>query len=246
MMVSPDSFGPTMSVSARKCTPARKTIVQVVKADKKERKVQYAGPLAVPPMARWVATHSLALVQDLTTESSISDHMARGVPVFLLLMPDEYAAHHSAQFLRNSRTPHVSLQALDFIDPDKLSMTVVLTAMNRFINEADGSQTAFLDGNQPDRLCAPMAAHVEARGGEVRVGAPHGPRATDQLDQGVQRRRGEVAGEPGRAGISQRLDELADLRVVQRLVVEPQHVLVALGLQAAAHGVRSAFREASL
>ena len=30
-------------------------------------------------------------------------------------------------------------------------MTVRLTAMNRFINEADGSQTAFLDGNQ---LCA--------------------------------------------------------------------------------------------
>jgi len=63
-------------------------------------------------------------------------------------------------------------KALDFIDPDKLSMTVVLTAMNRFINEADGSQTAFLDGNQPDRLCAPMKAHIEARGGEVRVGAP--------------------------------------------------------------------------
>ena len=82
--------------------PARKTIVQVVKADKKERKVQYAGALAVPPMARWVATHSLALVQDLTTESSISDHMARGVPVFLLLMPDEYAVHTSAQLLRNS------------------------------------------------------------------------------------------------------------------------------------------------
>jgi 15-cis-phytoene desaturase len=44
-------------------------------------------------------------------------------------------------------------KALDFIDPDKLSMTVVLTAMNRFINEADGSQTAFLDGNPPERLC---------------------------------------------------------------------------------------------
>ena len=28
--------------------------------------------------------------QDLTTESSIEAHMARGVPVFLLLMPDEY------------------------------------------------------------------------------------------------------------------------------------------------------------
>ena len=39
---------------------------------------------------RWVATHSLALVQDLTTESSIEAHMARGVPVFLLLMPDSY------------------------------------------------------------------------------------------------------------------------------------------------------------
>jgi len=63
-------------------------------------------------------------------------------------------------------------KALDFIDPDKLSMTVVLTAMNRFINEADGSQTAFLDGNQPDRLCAPMRAHVEARGGAVHTSAP--------------------------------------------------------------------------
>lgn len=26
-------------------------------------------------------------------------------------------------------------KALDFLDPDRLSMTVVLTAMNRFINE---------------------------------------------------------------------------------------------------------------
>jgi len=63
-------------------------------------------------------------------------------------------------------------KALDFIDPDKLSMTVVLTAMNRFLNEDDGLQMAFLDGNQPDRLCAPMKAHVEARGGEVRTSAP--------------------------------------------------------------------------
>merc|ERR1719311_247189 len=31
---------------------------------------------------------------------------------------------------------------------------------------------AFLDGNQPDRLCAPMTAHIEARGGEVRTNAP--------------------------------------------------------------------------
>jgi len=63
-------------------------------------------------------------------------------------------------------------KALDFIDPDRLSMTVVLTAMNRFINETDGSQTAFLDGNQPDRLCAPMVEHIERLGGQVRLNAP--------------------------------------------------------------------------
>ena len=35
-------------------------------------------------------------------------------------------------------------------------------------NEDDGLQMAFLDGNQPDRLCEPMKKHIEARGGEVR------------------------------------------------------------------------------
>lgn len=58
-------------------------------------------------------------------------------------------------------------KALDFIDPDKLSMTVVLTAMNRFLNEDNGLQMAFLDGNQPDRLCAPMTEFIESRGGRV-------------------------------------------------------------------------------
>ncbi|KAL7565028.1 hypothetical protein ACA910_020740 [Epithemia clementina (nom. ined.)] len=63
-------------------------------------------------------------------------------------------------------------KALDFIDPDKLSMTVVLTAMNRFLNEDNGLQMAFLDGNQPDRLCAPMVQHIEARGGKVLLNSP--------------------------------------------------------------------------
>ena len=63
-------------------------------------------------------------------------------------------------------------KALDFIDPDKLSMTVVLTAMNRFLNEDDGLQMAFLDGNQPDRVCEPMKEHIEKHGGEVRISAP--------------------------------------------------------------------------
>ena len=63
-------------------------------------------------------------------------------------------------------------KALDFIDPDRLSMTVVLTAMNRFLNESNGLQMAFLDGNQPDRLCKPMADHVEKNGGKVVLNAP--------------------------------------------------------------------------
>ena len=32
--------------------------------------------------------------------------------------------------------------------------------MNRFLNEDNGLQMAFLDGNQPDRLCAPMRVSV--------------------------------------------------------------------------------------
>eukprot|EP00566_Odontella_aurita_P005201 CAMPEP_0113538968 /NCGR_PEP_ID=MMETSP0015_2-20120614/7660_1 /TAXON_ID=2838 /ORGANISM="Odontella" /LENGTH=629 /DNA_ID=CAMNT_0000438601 /DNA_START=263 /DNA_END=2153 /DNA_ORIENTATION=+ /assembly_acc=CAM_ASM_000160 len=63
-------------------------------------------------------------------------------------------------------------KALDFIDPDKLSMTVVLTAMNRFLNESNGLQMAFLDGNQPDRLCAPAVQHIEARGGKIVMSSP--------------------------------------------------------------------------
>ena len=63
-------------------------------------------------------------------------------------------------------------KALDFIDPDKLSMTVVLTAMNRFLNEDNGLQMAFLDGNQPDRVCEPMKQHIEARGGKIVMNSP--------------------------------------------------------------------------
>eukprot|EP00854_Cymbomonas_tetramitiformis_P001178 gene1178-1746_t len=71
-----------------------------------------------------------------------------------------------------SRSPLLSVfismaKALDFIDPDKLSMTVVLTAMNRFLNETDGLQMAFLDGNPPDRICKPMADFVKDFCGDI-------------------------------------------------------------------------------
>ncbi|KAG5188039.1 Phytoene desaturase chloroplast precursor [Tribonema minus] len=58
-------------------------------------------------------------------------------------------------------------KALNFIDPDNLSMTVVLTALNRFLQETHGSKMAFLDGPPPTRLCQPMADYVEQRGGSV-------------------------------------------------------------------------------
>jgi len=63
-------------------------------------------------------------------------------------------------------------KALDFIDPDKLSMVVVLTAMNRFLNETDGLQMAFLDGNQPERLCSVQQKHIEKLGGKIHIGSP--------------------------------------------------------------------------
>ena len=67
-----------------------------------------------------------------------------------------------------------SARILHFLTPPTAPSLLrqVLTAMNRFLNEDNGLQMAFLDGNQPERLCAPMAAHIEARGGEVRLNSP--------------------------------------------------------------------------
>lgn len=63
-------------------------------------------------------------------------------------------------------------KALNFIDPDEISATVVLTALNRFLQEKTGSKMAFLDGAPPERLCQPVVDYVTARGGEVRLNAP--------------------------------------------------------------------------
>ena len=62
-------------------------------------------------------------------------------------------------------------------------MGVILTAMNRFINEADGSQTAFIDGPQTERLCGPIKEYIEERGGKVNTGMPVDEIVTD--DEGV-------------------------------------------------------------
>ena len=63
-------------------------------------------------------------------------------------------------------------KALNFIDPDEISATVVLTALNRFLQEKTGSKMAFLDGAPPERLCQPMVDYVSERGGEVYLNRP--------------------------------------------------------------------------
>ncbi|MGB3403436.1 MAG: 15-cis-phytoene desaturase [Microcoleaceae cyanobacterium] len=63
-------------------------------------------------------------------------------------------------------------KALNFIDPDEISSTVILTALNRFLQEKNGSKMAFLDGSPTERLCQPLVDYITERGGEVHLNAP--------------------------------------------------------------------------
>jgi len=83
---------------------------------------------------------------DAQDELSVLDFMRKyGMPerineeVFISMAKVVAARPHrppaSTSQTRNTHTLRHGAQALDFIDPDKLSMTVVLTAMNRFLNE---------------------------------------------------------------------------------------------------------------
>ncbi len=63
-------------------------------------------------------------------------------------------------------------KALTFIDPDQVSATIVLTALNKFLQERYGSKVAFLDGSPTERLCQPIVEHIEAKGGEVHLKKP--------------------------------------------------------------------------
>lgn len=60
-------------------------------------------------------------------------------------------------------------KALNFINPDELSMQCILIALNRFLQEKHGSKMAFLDGNPPERLCMPIVDHITSQGGEVQL-----------------------------------------------------------------------------
>jgi len=63
-------------------------------------------------------------------------------------------------------------KALNFIDPDDISASVILVALNRFLQEKEGSKMAFLDGNPPERLCEPIVEHIENMGGQVLLKHP--------------------------------------------------------------------------
>lgn len=63
-------------------------------------------------------------------------------------------------------------KALTFINPEDVSATIPLTAINKFLKERYGSKIAFLDGSPTERLCQPIVEYFEARGGEIRMEKP--------------------------------------------------------------------------
>lgn len=63
-------------------------------------------------------------------------------------------------------------KALNFIGPEEISSTVLLTALNRFLQEKNGSKMAFLDGSPTERLCQPLVDYISDRGGEVLLNVP--------------------------------------------------------------------------
>ncbi|MGD1809225.1 15-cis-phytoene desaturase [Dapis sp. BLCC M126] len=63
-------------------------------------------------------------------------------------------------------------KALNFIGPEAISSTVILTALNRFLQEKNGSKMAFLDGSPTERLCQPLVEYITKGGGEVHLNAP--------------------------------------------------------------------------
>ncbi len=63
-------------------------------------------------------------------------------------------------------------KALTFINPEDVSATIPLTAINKFLKERYGSKIAFLDGSPTERLCQPIVEHFQARGGEIQMERP--------------------------------------------------------------------------
>ena len=71
-------------------------------------------------------------------------------------------------------------KALTFINPEDVSATVPLIALNKFLQERYGSKVAFLDGSPTERLCQPLVDYITERGGEIRINAPLKKIVTDE------------------------------------------------------------------
>ncbi|MCT7986953.1 15-cis-phytoene desaturase [Laspinema olomoucense] len=93
---------------------------------------------------------------------------------------EEMDKYSFSEWLRSKNIPHrvekevfiAMSKALNFINPDEISATILLTALNRFLQEKNGSKMAFLDGSPTERLCQPIVDYITDRGGEVRLNAP--------------------------------------------------------------------------
>ena len=84
----------------------------------------------------------------------------------------EWLQRHNIPERVNKEVFIAMAKSLNFIGPDEISATIILTAMNRFLQERYGSKMAFLDGAPPERLCQPLVDYITERGGEVRLNAP--------------------------------------------------------------------------
>lgn len=71
-------------------------------------------------------------------------------------------------------------KALTFINPEDVSATVPLIALNKFLQERYGSKVAFLDGSPTERLCQPLVDYITERGGKIRTNAPLKKIVTDE------------------------------------------------------------------
>ncbi|MCG8364088.1 MAG: 15-cis-phytoene desaturase [Pseudanabaenales cyanobacterium] len=93
---------------------------------------------------------------------------------------EEMDQYSWTEWLRQHRIPErvneeifiAMSKSLNFIGPDEISATVILTALTRFLQEKNGSQMAFLDGAPTERLCQPLVDYITERGGEVHLNAP--------------------------------------------------------------------------
>ncbi|MEO0454999.1 MAG: 15-cis-phytoene desaturase [Cyanobacteria bacterium P01_A01_bin.114] len=84
----------------------------------------------------------------------------------------EWLRQHGIDDRVNSDVFIAASKALTFINPEDVSATIILTALNRFLQERYGSKIAFLDGSPTERLCQPIVDYVTERGGEVRLNSP--------------------------------------------------------------------------